>query len=94
MRAFSWAWKAAVFLILFAWSLQNLDPVRLNLFLGKHWQVPLMVLLLVAFLVGALAGLTAGITRNVRQRRLIVELRRQLRARRRPALPDRAADAA
>lgn len=94
MRALSWAWKGAVFLLLFAWSLQNLDPVTLNFFLGKHWQVPLMVLLLGAFVLGAGAGLTAGISRNVRQRRLIVELRRQLRARRRPQQPDRAASAA
>jgi uncharacterized integral membrane protein len=94
MRALSWAWKAAVFLVLFAWSLKNLEPVSLNFFLGARWQVPLMVLLLAAFVVGAAAGLSAGITRNVRQRRLIVELRRQLRIKRRPAAPDRVASAA
>ncbi|CAG0951232.1 hypothetical protein BURK2_00209 [Burkholderiales bacterium] len=94
MRALSWAWKGALFLLLFAWSLQNLEPVTLKLFLDRHWQVPLMVLLLAAFVLGVGAGLTAGITRNVRQRRLIVELRRQLRARRRPQIPARAADAA
>lgn len=94
MRALSWVWKGALFLLLFAWSLQNLDPVTLKLFMGKQWQVPLMVLLLGAFVLGVAAGLTAGITRNVRQRRLIVELRRQMRARRRPQMPARAADTA
>ncbi len=94
MRALSWAWKASVFLVLFAWSLQNLEPVALHFFLEQKWQAPLMVLLLIAFVLGALAGLTAGVTRNVRQRRVIVELRRQLRSRRRPQAPDRAAGAA
>jgi uncharacterized integral membrane protein len=93
MRFIGWMWKLAVFLALFAWSLQNLEPVNLHFFLGHALQAPLMVLLFLAFVIGAGFGLAAGIARNVRQRRLIVELRRRQRPRRRPGAPDRALEA-
>lgn len=90
MRIIGWIWKLAVFVALFAWSLQNLELVSLRFFLGHALQAPLMVLLFLAFVLGVGFGLAAGMVRNVRQRRLIVELRRRLRPRRRPAAPDRA----
>ena len=41
-----WLLNAALFFVLFAFALNNQDSITLNLFFGRSWQAPLVVVLL------------------------------------------------
>ncbi|GLS14303.1 lipopolysaccharide assembly protein LapA domain-containing protein [Hydrogenophaga electricum] len=66
-----WLLNAALFFVLFAFALNNLDAVTLHLFFGVSWQAPLVLVLLAALVAGVFLG-------------VIVMLPLWLRARRKP----------
>jgi uncharacterized integral membrane protein len=51
-----WLLKAAIFFALFAFALNNQDPVLLRLF-GAQWEAPLVLLLLAAMVLGVFLGM-------------------------------------
>ena len=72
-----WLLNAAIFFALFAFSLNNQEPVTLHLFFGVQWQAPLVLVLLVFFGIGIAGGVMASLGIMVRQRREIRRLRRE-----------------
>ena len=88
-RALRYSWwlaRVAVFLLLVAFALKNSDPVLVRFYLGAHWEASLALVLLVAFCIGTMAGVVACFSYIYRQRREILQLRRDLRAR--PGIPE------
>ena len=73
-----------VFVVLFAFAVNNTATVELHFFAGLVWQAPLIALLLFFFLGGVVFGFTALMPSWVRQK---VELRRFKRGAPKPA-PD------
>jgi len=87
MRYLLWLIKFLLFVLLFGFAMHNADPVTLKFFLGYAWQAPLALVLLVFFVGGAALGLLAALGQVVKQRRELVGLRKELRARNAPAHP-------
>ncbi|MEO8006552.1 MAG: LapA family protein [Betaproteobacteria bacterium] len=85
-RYASWLGRLLVFLLLLGFALKNSDPVLVRFYLGAHWQASLALVLLVAVGIGAAAGVVACFSYIYRQRREILKLRKDLRAR--PGIPD------
>ncbi len=56
MKYLLWLLKAAIFFALFAFALNNQDPVVLRLF-GAQWDVPLVLLLLAVLVLGVSLGM-------------------------------------
>ena len=80
MRYLSWAFRILLFILLFGFALKNSDPVTVRFYLGAHWEASLALVVLVFFAVGVAAGVIAGFTYIYRQRREILQLRKELRA--------------
>lgn len=59
MRVFVWLVRAFIFFTLFAFALNNQQPVTVNWFFGVSWQAPLVIVLLAVFAVGAALGVVA-----------------------------------
>ena len=78
-----------VFVVLFAFAVNNTATVELRFFAGMVWQAPLIALLLFFFLGGVVFGFTALMPSWIRQK---VELRRLKRSAPKPA-PDTGARA-
>ena len=68
MKYLLWLLKAAIFFALFAFALNNQDPVLLRLF-GAHWEAPLVLLLLAALVVGVFLGMAVMLPLWLRARR-------------------------
>ncbi len=51
-----WLLNAAIFFVLFAFALNNQEPVTLRLFFGAQWQAPLVLVLLLVLLLGVVLG--------------------------------------
>ncbi len=85
MRYLSWALRILLFLLLFGFALKNIAPVTVRFYLGGRWDSPLALVLLVFFAAGAAAGVAACLSHAYRQRREILELRKELRGK--PAVP-------
>ena len=81
MRYLSWALRFLLFVLLFGFALKNSDPVTVRYYLGAHWEASLALVLLVFFGAGAAAGVVGCLTYVYRQRREILHLRKELRAR-------------
>ncbi|HEX7810458.1 MAG TPA: LapA family protein [Burkholderiales bacterium] len=79
MRYLSWALRILLFLLLFGFALKNTAPVAVHFYLGSRWESPLALVLLVFFAAGAAAGVAACLSHSYRQRREILELRKELR---------------
>jgi len=73
--------KIAVFVLLLGFAFKNTDSVAVRYFLGLEWQAPLVFVLLVFFAIGLAAGVLASLGIIVKQRRQILELKRDLRGR-------------
>ena len=73
-----WTLRAAVFVALFAFAMNNQQEVTLNLFLGTEWRAPLVLAMLVAFAIGLLMGVLAMVPRWLKQRGAADRARRQL----------------
>jgi len=76
----SWLLRALLFLAIFAFALMNTDPVTLRFFLGRTWEIPMILALLLFFAFGAAIGVLACLSRLLGQRRKIQKLERELRA--------------
>ncbi len=68
MKYLTWLLKAAIFFALFAFALNNQDPVLLRLF-GAQWEAPLVLLLLAALVVGVFLGMAVMLPLWLRARR-------------------------
>jgi lipopolysaccharide assembly protein A len=63
-----WLLKAAIFFALFAFALNNQEPVLLRLF-GAQWEAPLVLLLLAALVLGVFLGAAVMLPLWLRARR-------------------------
>jgi len=88
MRYLSWTFRLLLFILLFGFALKNSDPVVVRFYLGAHWEASLALVVLVFFGFGAAAGVIACFAYIYRQRREILQLRKELRAR--PGPPEEA----
>ena len=79
MRYLSWAFRILLFILLFGFALKNSDPVTVRFYLGAHWEASLALVVLVFFVVGVAAGVIASFAYIYRQRREILQLRKELR---------------
>jgi len=86
MRYLSWILRFLLFVLLFGFALKNSDPVSVRFYLGSQWDASLALVVLVFFGIGAAAGVIACFAYIYRQRREILQLRKEMRAR--PALPE------
>ena len=86
MRYISWALRILLFLLLLGFALKNTDPVVVRFYLGSQWEAPLAMVVLVFFGVGAVTGVIACLTYVYRQRREILQLRKEVRAK--PSMPE------
>jgi len=85
MRYLSWALRILLFLLLFVFALKNTNPVTVRFYLGSQWESPLALVLLVFFVAGAVAGVAACLSHAYRQRREILDLRKELRGKSLPS---------
>lgn len=81
MRYLHWVLRILLFLALLGFAVKNTDPVVVRYFLGWEWHAPLALVLLVFFVAGTVLGVTAAVAWFYRQRRELVQLRRERRAR-------------
>lgn len=84
MKILTWAVRLIIFLFLFAFAVQNTEPVSLHFVLGRVWQAPLVIVLLVFFAAGALLGILSLLGLVFGQRREISRLKNELK---KPASP-------
>jgi lipopolysaccharide assembly protein A len=56
VKYLSWLLKAALFFVVFAFALNNLDDVRVHFFFGNTWDAPLVLVVLAALLLGLVLG--------------------------------------
>ena len=59
MRVFIWLLRASIFLVLFAFALNNEHIVQLHWFFGYGWRGPMVFVVLVAFGLGCAVTLLA-----------------------------------
>jgi uncharacterized integral membrane protein len=85
MRYLLWILKLTLFLLVFLFMVRNTDTVTVHYYLGGEWQAPLFLVLAISFGAGVALGLASGLAKIFRQRREIVALERELRARELPA---------
>jgi putative membrane protein len=86
MHYLAWAFRILVFVLLFGFALKNSDPVTVRFYLGAHWEASLALVVLVFFVVGVAAGVMGCFAYVYRQRREILQLRKELRTK--PGLPE------
>ena len=70
MRLLQWTLKAAIFLILLAFALNNKEDVAVRFLWGLEWHAPMVLVLLVVFTLGVAVGVLGMVPRWWRQRRL------------------------
>jgi uncharacterized integral membrane protein len=87
IRQLSWVLRALLFLVIFAFALLNTQTVSLRVFLGRTWEMPMILVLLLFFALGAAIGILACVSRMLGLRREIQKLSRALRAGDRAAPP-------
>jgi lipopolysaccharide assembly protein A len=63
MRLLSWLLRAFIFFTLFAFALNNLQPVTLHWFFGVTWTTPMVIVVLAAFAAGCVIGVIAMVSR-------------------------------
>ena len=79
MRYLVWALRLLVFLAVLMFALKNTDPVTVR-FYAEHLvsEVPLIVVMLTCFVVGTVFGLLLTVPANMRRRRELLRVRREL----------------
>ena len=70
MRAILWLFRAFIFFTLFAFALNNEQPVVVHWFFGAQWTAPLVIVVLAAFAGGAAFGVLAMVPSWWRHRRV------------------------
>jgi putative membrane protein len=81
LRVVTWILRLLLFALLFGFALKNTDPVSLRFYFDYAWSAPLILLLLFFFVGGVIVGWTAGMAKVFRQRRDILNLKREQRGR-------------
>jgi len=56
LKYLMWLLNAVIFFVLFAFALNNQEPITLRLFFGAQWQAPLVLALLLTLLLGVVLG--------------------------------------
>nr|WP_068167043.1 LapA family protein [Hydrogenophaga taeniospiralis] len=69
MKYLMWLLNAAIFFALFAFALNNQEPVTLHLFFGVQWQAPLVLVILVALILGVFLGVAVMLPLWLRARK-------------------------
>jgi putative membrane protein len=69
MRILVWLARAFVFFTLFAFALNNQEPVTVHWFFGVDWTAPMVIVVLAAFGLGSVTGVLAMLPSWWRQRR-------------------------
>lgn len=69
MRILVWLFRAAVFFVLFTFSLNNQHEVTVQWFFAHEWNAPMAVVLLAAFAVGCAVGVVAMLPSMWRRQR-------------------------
>ena len=87
MRYLVWLLRLTLFFLLLGLAVKNSDPVVVHYYFGAEWKAPLVFVLLIAIAAGAALGILAALGQVFRQRREILELKRELRAQARPGAP-------
>ena len=59
MRAILWLFRAFIFFTLFAFALNNEQPMVVHWFFGAQWTAPVVIVVLAAFAGGAAIGVLA-----------------------------------
>jgi uncharacterized integral membrane protein len=80
MRALVWILRLLVFVLILGFAVKNTDSVLVRFYLDTQWEAPLVFVMLVVFVIGAAAGIGAGFGYLFRQRRELLQLRKQLRS--------------
>ncbi len=70
MRTLVWLVRAFIFFTLFAFALNNREPVTVRWFFGVDWHAPMVIIVLVAFAAGCAIGVLAMVPSWWRHRRL------------------------
>ena len=70
MRLLVWLVRAALFIILFAFALNNLEDVTVRWGFGHEWHAPMVFIVLAAFAFGCAFGVFAMVPSWWRHRRL------------------------
>jgi putative membrane protein len=78
MRYLLWIVMLALFAVVLAFAVKNVEPVTVRYYFGGEWQSPLIFVLLVAFCAGVAVGLAAALSTLFRQRREMAALKAQL----------------
>ncbi|MEY3611108.1 MAG: hypothetical protein RJB14_830 [Pseudomonadota bacterium] len=66
-----WLLKAAVFLALFAFALNNQQETRVNFFFSTHWSAPTVLVVLSTFSLGVVVGVLGMVPRWWRERQAV-----------------------
>ncbi len=69
MRILVWLARAFVFFTLFAFALNNQQPVTVHWFFGVDWSAPMVIVVLAAFALGSATGVLAMLPSWWRHRR-------------------------
>ena len=70
MRTVVWLFRAAVFLALFAFALNNQDRAVVKFFFEQEWHAPMIFIVLAAFGLGCAFGIFAMVPSWWRHRRM------------------------
>jgi len=70
MRVILWALRVFIFFTLFAFALNNEQPVVVHWFFGAQWTAPMVIVVLAAFAGGAAIGVLAMVPSWWRHRRV------------------------
>ena len=72
MRYLIWLFRGFLFFALFAFALNNHDPVVVRWFFGHAWEAPLVIVVLAAFGLGCAMGVLAMVPAWWKHRRVAV----------------------
>ena len=70
IRLLQWILKAAIFLIMLAFALNNREDVAVRFFWDLEWRAPMVLVLLTVFALGVVVGVAGMVPRWWQQRRL------------------------
>ena len=70
IRLLQWILKAAIFLTMLAFALNNREDVSVRFFWDMEWRAPMVLVLLAVFAIGVVVGVAGMVPRWWQQRRL------------------------
>ena len=87
MKPVVWLAKLLALMLLVSFAMKNMQPVILHYYLGFRWQAPFVLFLMLFFCAGVVLGVAGALSIVLKQRRQILQLRRELRAKPTTASP-------